>query len=104
MTRVLCPVAACRAENDSQTELCIRCNTPLQSYTRLFFYPSQLFNHGLAAAREGRFRQARDLFAAVVQWCPKDIEARNTLAMACFALKDWSEARRQWNIVQAQSP
>lgn len=104
MIRVQCPVATCRAENDSQALRCIHCNTPLQPYARVFFYSSQLFNRGLVAARKGQLRQARDLFAAVVQWCPKDREARNALAMACFALQDWSEARRQWKIVQDQAP
>lgn len=104
MIKVQCPIATCRAENDPQATMCIRCNTPLQEYTRLLFYPTRLFNEGLVAVRDGRLRQARDLFAGVVQWCPKDIEARNALAMACFALRDWSEARRQWETVQAQSP
>ncbi len=103
MATVQCPIVTCRAENDPQVVTCIRCNTPLQEYTRLLFYPSQLFNHGLAAARNGQLKQARDLFAAVVQWCPRDIEARNALAMACFALKDWSEAHQQWKTVQDQS-
>jgi Flp pilus assembly protein TadD len=103
MTKIQCPIATCRAENDLQATVCICCNAPLQGYTRLLFYPAKLFNEGLVAARNGRLRQARDLFAGVVQWCPKDIEARNALAMACFALKDWSEARRQWEAVQAQS-
>ncbi|MGH2510323.1 MAG: hypothetical protein ACRDHZ_23355 [Ktedonobacteraceae bacterium] len=104
MIKVQCPVTTCRVENDAQAIICIGCHTPLQEYTRLLFYPSQLFNAGLAAARDRRLKQARDLFASVVQWCPRDIEARNALAMACFALKDWSEARRQWGIVQTQSP
>jgi hypothetical protein len=102
MIKVQCPVTTCRMENDPQAITCIGCHTPLQEYTRLLFYPSQLFNDGLAAAHDGRLKQARDLFASVVQWCPRDIEARNALAMACFALKDWSEARRQWGIVLVQ--
>jgi hypothetical protein len=71
---------------------------------QLLNYPDRLFNVGLAKVREGAIEQARDLFAAVVYWCPKDTEARNALAMACFALHDLIEAQRQWKMVLEQSP
>ena len=70
---------------------------------RLSIYPTQLFNRGLAEARNGRMSLARDLFAAVVYWCPKDTEARNALAMACLALGDRTEAEHHWNVIQEQS-
>jgi hypothetical protein len=58
----------------------------------------------LARARTGEIEQARDLFAAVVYWCPKDLEAHNALAMACLALNDLIEAKRQWEFVLAHAP
>ena len=67
-------------------------------------FPNHLFNMGLAAAKEGRISQARDLFAAVVNWCSLDALARNALAMACFAQKDYKEARKQWEAVLARTP
>lgn len=91
-------------ENETFSSECVRCGTPLQSYIRLLNYPASLFNQGLAKARAGAFRQARDLFAAVVYWCPKDVEARNALAMTCLALQDLLEARRQWKLVLDQVP
>jgi hypothetical protein len=39
-----------------------------------------------------------------VYWCPKDIEARNALALACFQLHDLLEAQRQWREVLALAP
>ncbi|GCE07569.1 hypothetical protein [Dictyobacter aurantiacus] len=83
---------------------CIRCGTPLQNYIQLLNYPARLFNEGLVKARHGEFEQARDLFAAVVYWCPRDLEARNALAMACLAMHDLLEARRQWEYVLHQAP
>lgn len=102
--KVSCPESSCQAENDARAQECRRCGTPLQSYARLLQYPAQLFNAGLVKARNGSFEQARDLFAAVVYWCPKDIEARNALALACFELHDLMEAQHQWKQVLAQSP
>lgn len=102
--KVSCPESSCQAENDARAQECRRCGTPLQSYVRLLQYPAQLFNAGLLKARNGSFEQARDLFAAVVYWCPKDIEARNALALACFELHDLMEAQHQWKQVLAQSP
>ncbi len=102
--KITCPESSCRKENDVLAEECVRCGTPLQSYVQLLNYPAQLFNEGLLKARSGELEQARDLFAAVVYWCPKDLEARNALAMACLALYDLLEARRQWELVLAQSP
>lgn len=104
ITTVQCPIATCRAENALPAEICVRCGTPLQEYTRLLYYPAHLFNAGLAAARKGYMQQARDAFAATVQWYPKDSEARNALAMSCFALHDWAEARQHWEMVLAQAP
>lgn len=104
LTTMQCPIATCRAENILPAELCVRCGIPLQEYTRLLYYPARLFNAGLSAVREGHMQQARDSFAAVVQWYPRDSEARNALAMACFALHDWAEARQQWEIVLVQVP
>jgi tetratricopeptide (TPR) repeat protein len=102
--KIICPESSCRKENDVFAEECVRCGTQLQSYVQLLNYPAHLFNEGLVKARNGELEQARDLFAAVVYWCPKDLEARNALAMACLALHDLLEARRQWEIVLAQSP
>lgn len=102
--KITCPESSCRKENDALAEECVRCGTPLQSYVQLLNYPAHLFNEGLLKARNGEIEQARDLFAAVVYWCPKDLEARNALAMACLALRHTLEAGRQWEIVLAQSP
>ncbi len=48
--------------------------------------------------------RARDCFAAVVHWCPNDLEARNALAMACFELGDKAQARFNWERTQQSSP
>ncbi len=100
----LCPISSCRSENDSTASNCIRCGTPLQGYLHLQDHPAHLFNQGLSRAKQGEFEQARDLFAAVVYWCPKDLEARNALALACLVLPDLLEARRQCEHVLAIAP
>lgn len=102
--KLTCPAPMCRADNDIQAETCVRCGTPLFSYARLSIHPAQLFNLGLATARQGQYTRARDLFAAVVYWCPMDREARNALAMACFALDDHVEARYHWDKVLELAP
>jgi len=99
-----CPASRCRAENEPDGEVCVRCQTPLRSYSRLLAYSAALFNQGLAAARAGRLSQARDLFSAVMWWCPMDIDARNAFALACYQLGDKAEARRSWGKVLARSP
>jgi len=104
MPQFICPVGTCQTENELHADVCVRCGIPLQGYKRLKFYPSHLFNTGLAKARDGQFRQARDFFAAVVLWYPMDVEARNALAMACFAQGDNNEAYQQWSIVLQQIP
>lgn len=102
--KLTCPQRSCRAENDARNEVCVNCQTPLQGYALLATYPDLLFNRGLSLARANHLTQARDLFAAVVYWCPNDVEARNALAMACFALGDRSQAQRQWERVLKDSP
>ena len=104
LERLPCPVSTCHADNDVRAETCIACGVSLREYFRLSAYPAQLFNQGLAAARAGRFAQARDLFAAVISWCPTDVTARNAFAAACLELHDLDEARRQWETVVASSP
>jgi cytochrome c-type biogenesis protein CcmH/NrfG len=76
----------------------------LRHYARLRVYPDQLFNRGLSAAAAGDLGTARDLFAAVVHWCPLDIEARNALALAGFQLGDHATARLNWKAVLDRSP
>lgn len=102
--KLICPASACRAGNHAQAEVCERCGTPLRGYARLSTYPARLFNLGLSAARAGKVARARDFFAAVVHWCPMDLEARNALAMACFALGDETEARHHWEMILERSP
>lgn len=104
LERLPCPINTCHAENDVRAETCIACGVSLREYFRLSAYPAQLFNQGLSAARAGRFAQARDLFAAVISWCPTDVTARNAFAAACLELHDLDEARRQWEIIVASSP
>lgn len=101
---IACPGVTCRAQNDARNEVCVRCKLPLQGYVQLLAHPNNLFNAGLDMARTNRLGEARDMFAAVVYWCPKDVEARKALAMACFALNDRQEARKQWEHVLEQSP
>jgi Flp pilus assembly protein TadD len=103
MTPIICPVAACRTANESSADECARCGTPLRSYTLLQSCAAHLFNQGLRAARGGHLSRARDCFAAVVHWCPVDLEARNALAAACLALRDRTEARRHWEAVLQRS-
>jgi tetratricopeptide (TPR) repeat protein len=102
--KVVCPESSCRKENDALAPTCVCCGTPLQSYVQLLNHPAYLFNQGLARARNGEFEQARDLFAAVVHWCPKDLEARNALAMAYLASGHPIEAKQQWEFVLAYAP
>ena len=101
---IICPESLCHAENDARQERCLRCQTPLRGYVKLLNQHHRLFNEGLARARRGEYAQARDAFAAVVAWCPRDSEARNALALTCFALHDWQAARLQWQAVLEQAP
>ena len=103
LERLSCPVSSCRAENDWQAEVCVRCGVSLREYLRLSAYPAYLFNRGLSAARASHFAQARDLFAAVIHWCPSDLAARNAFAAACLELRDLAEARHQWEEVLSYS-
>jgi Flp pilus assembly protein TadD len=82
----------------------MRCGAPLQAYAHLLSAAACLFNRGLKAARAGDFRLARDLFASVVYWCPIDMEARNALAAACFAVRDFDAASLHWKVVLTRSP
>ena len=99
-----CPVPRCRADNPGGGERCHSCGTPLRSYARLLAQASRLFNLGLAEARQGRLRGARDLFAAVVHWCPHDLEARGALGLASLQLGDATAARSQFESMIARSP
>jgi Flp pilus assembly protein TadD len=100
---VTCPASRCRADNDDAAGACTSCGTPLASYARVASHAAELFNRGLTAARARRMKEARDLFAAVVLWCPADLEARNAYALACFCQGDKAEARRSWEAVLARS-
>lgn len=77
---------------------------PLRNYARLSGHPARLFNAGLTAARAGDLTAARDLFAAVVHWCPLDWEARNALALASYQLGDLDQARLHWLTVLERQP
>ncbi len=101
---LICPAAGCRTENDPAAPACVTCGTPLTGYVRLSVFPAKLFNQGLEAARHGKLAQARDCFAAVVAWCPLDLEARNALAQACYALGDTETATEHWQVVLSRSP
>jgi hypothetical protein len=102
--RLTCPASTCRTDNDVRAEVCERCRLPLSGFARLYLFPAHLFNMGLSAAQSNQMAYARDLFAAVVYWCPLDYEARNALALACFTLGDAIEARKHWEAVLKQSP
>jgi TolA-binding protein len=102
--KIPCPASACRAENDISNAHCVVCGVALREYVRLYLYAAYLFNAGLSKARGGQLREARDLFAAVVYWCPGDREARNALAAACFSLEDHAEAAKQWREVLRRFP
>ncbi|RMG22386.1 MAG: hypothetical protein D6732_25855 [Methanobacteriota archaeon] len=52
----------------------------------------------------GKLQLARDYFAAVVHWCPTDIEARKALALVCFKLGDKESAMEQWQSVLDRFP
>lgn len=101
---IICPQSSCRASNHVTATSCSRCGTLLQNYIHLSLYPAQLFNQGLEAAQQGNPNRARDLFAAVVQWCPQDIEARKAFAMACIATKDVETAHEQYQRISEQLP
>jgi len=99
-----CPVPRCGTANEFAAAECTGCGTPLASYARVCAFPAKLFNLGLAAALDGRLAEARDLFAALVYWCPLDLEARNALAVACLELGDHEGARRHWKLVLSRRP
>lgn len=101
---VRCPLTDCDTENAADADKCVRCATPLRHLARLSAYPDQLFNRGLAAATAGDMGVARELFAAVVHWCPLDLEARNALALANFQLDDHTAARVNWEAVLDRFP
>jgi Flp pilus assembly protein TadD len=101
---VRCPLTDCATENAADADTCVRCGTPLRHLARLSVYPDHLFNRGLAAAMAGELGTARDLFAAVVHWCPLDVEARNALALASFQLDDHAAARANWTTVLERFP
>lgn len=101
---IVCPVPGCGAENDTGTEVCVGCLTPLSGYIRLLLHPHALFNRGLRAARAGDSRAARDCFAAVVLWQPEDVAPRNAYALACLSAGDRTAARRAWEQVLERSP
>ena len=101
---MICPSARCRAENDAAADQCRKCGLPLAGLARLHAHPAALFNRGLEAAQGGQFGEARELFAAVVHWCPRDVEARNALALACLRHGDPAAARRHWEDVLARVP
>jgi hypothetical protein len=101
---VRCPLTDCDTENVVDADTCVRCGTPLRNLARLSAYPDHLFNRGLAAATAGDLGMARDLFAAVVHWCPLDVVARNALALASFQLDDHAAARANWEAVLDRSP
>lgn len=102
--QIICPAVTCRASNDISATACIKCGLPLGEYAKLMLYSSKLFNMGLVSVKENRMNRARDFFASVVYWCPMDLEARNALAMTCYALGDVLEARQHWEAVLKQSP
>ncbi|MEV6907214.1 hypothetical protein [Amycolatopsis sp. NPDC051071] len=99
-----CPLPGCGAENAADADACVRCTAPLRHFGRLSAYPAQLFNAGLAAARAGDLNEARELFAAVVHWCPMDAEARNALALASYQLDEHETAQTHWQAVLDCSP
>lgn len=101
---VTCPVPQCGAVAPATDDVCAACGSPLRNYARLSAHPAYLFNEGLTAARADRLGTARDMFAAVVYWCPFDVEARNALAFASFLLDDREAAGRHWTEVLAQRP
>ncbi|QUQ67114.1 hypothetical protein [Kutzneria sp. CA-103260] len=101
---VRCPLTDCGAENVADAETCVRCGSPLREFARLTAYPDQLFNQGLAAAQAGELAVARELFAAVVHWCPLDAEARNALALTNFQLGDHQAAHTHWAAVLDRCP
>jgi len=71
---------------------------------RIRAHAATLFNDGLAAARNRRPRDARDLFAACVLWYPNDLEARSAFALACWETGDHEAARGHWESVLEQRP
>lgn len=101
---MLCPVSKCRADNPPEVVRCERCGIPLQGYGRLVDHVSALFNRGVEAGRAGRVGEARECLAALVAWCPFDLEARNAFAVACLESGDIEEARRQWEWVCRYAP
>lgn len=99
-----CPVSRCAATNPMDAAACAHCGTPLREYTRMTAHPANLFNDGLAAAHAGRLTEARDLFAALVHWCPEAVDARNALGLACYQLGDTAHARTHWTAVLDRRP
>lgn len=101
---VPCPIPNCGTDNDATADSCARCGIPVYNFARLSGYPAQLFNRALSAARAHDLSTARELFAAVVHWCPHDCEARNALALTNFQLGDTTQARHHWTLVLSHRP
>jgi len=98
-----CPNPRCRSESALGSATCDCCGLPLEEVAALRGLHARLFNRGLEAAKAGKLGDARDLFSAVVEWCPHDSEARNALALAAFHLGDREAARRHWSAVAARA-
>jgi tetratricopeptide (TPR) repeat protein len=103
VTTLACP-ARCGADTESDAERCGNCGAPLRNHARLKDHAAHLFNDGLRAARTGGLAAARERFAALVHWLPRDRDARNALALANFQLGDHDRARDHWTEVLAQRP
>jgi tetratricopeptide (TPR) repeat protein len=103
VTTLACP-ARCGADNEPDAERCTGCGAPLRNHARLTEHAAHLFNNGLRAAANGELATARELFAALVHWHPRDRDARNALALANFQLGDHDRARHHWTEVRAQRP
>jgi|GEM_PF-3648556 len=98
-TEIVCPIPQCRKPNNLESETCQACGTPLREYARLVNHSARLFNNGLDAASDSRLDEAIESFAAVVHWCPSDLDARNALAQAYFESDNDRAARRHWDQV-----
>lgn len=102
--KLTCPVCRSQTEINHIPNECSSCGTTLSSYSKLYLYPSLLFNSGLSAAREGDAAKASECFSAVVRWCPNDLEARNALAAVYLQLNKYDESRRCWEKVLEKRP
>ena len=72
--KIVCPVAACGAENEAPITICTRCGADLRAYAIALKFPDLYFNHGLSLANAGDYGAARTALGLCLGLRPDDQE------------------------------